>query len=70
MNVEKSKLMVVIKQSNEETLNIRWEVKQLQQIKRFENPGIIITSDGTCDEEINHRVHRANQIYYPVSNAV
>jgi hypothetical protein len=64
INVKKSKVMVITKNKNREPLNITWEEEQFEQVERFEYLGTIVTADGEIDEEINHRVQKANQKCY------
>ena len=42
----------------------------LKQVERFEYLGTIVTAAGKIDEEINHRVQKANQIYYQLANTI
>jgi hypothetical protein len=37
-------------------------------VERFEYLGAVVTADGKIDEEIKHRVQKANQIYYQLAN--
>jgi hypothetical protein len=62
MNVMKSKVMVITKEKNRKHLNITWEEEQVEQVQRFEYLGTVVTADGKTEEEINHRVQKANQI--------
>jgi hypothetical protein len=39
-------------------------------VERFEYFGRIVTADVKIDEEINHRVQKANQIYYQLANKI
>ena len=63
-------LLVITKNKNREPLNITWEEKQLEQVERFEYLETIVTADGKIDEEIHHRVQKANQIYYQLVNTI
>jgi hypothetical protein len=67
---KKSKVMVITKNKNREPLSITWEEEQLEQVERFECLGTIVTEDGKIDEEINHGVQKANQIYYQLPNTI
>jgi hypothetical protein len=42
----------------------------LEQVQRFEYLGTTVTADGKIDEEINHRMHKANEIYYQLVNTI
>ena len=63
INVKKSKVMVITKDKNREE-------EQLEQVERFEYLGTVVTADGKIDEEINHSVQKANQIYYQLANTI
>jgi hypothetical protein len=65
------------RQTDRQTTNIfehtrqpSWEEEQLEQVKRFEYLGTIVTADGKVDEEIEYRVKKANKIYYQLANTI
>jgi hypothetical protein len=70
INVKKSKVTVITKTKNREHLNITWEEEQLEQVERFEYLGTVVIADGKTEEEIKHRVQKANQIYYQLENTI
>jgi hypothetical protein len=50
-------------------LSTTWEEEQFEQVERSEYLGTIVTADGKTDEE-NHRVKKANQMYYQLANTI
>ena len=54
INVEKSKVMVIVRQMEEKCLNTNWEGKELEEVKRFICLDTVITSDRKGDEEVKH----------------
>jgi hypothetical protein len=57
--------MFITKIKDRELLNIAWEEEQLE---RFEFLGPIATADGKIEQEINHRVEKANKVLYQLAN--
>ena len=42
----------------------------MEQVENFEYLGTIINSKGKIDMEINHRINKANQIYYQINQTL
>ena len=69
VNVNKSKVMHVTKEI-QRRIHIEWDGKIMEQVENFEYLGTIINSKGKIDMEINHRINKANQIYYQINQTL
>ncbi|PNF41593.1 hypothetical protein B7P43_G11848, partial [Cryptotermes secundus] len=61
MNVEKSKVMKILKQPTPVTINI--DQKQLENVKFFKYLGSLLTDDGRCTSEIKSRIAMAKAAF-------
>ena len=60
MNVEKSKVMNVSKNGDENELNISLDGRKMEEVNAYRYLGA--ENDGKMNEEVNHRIGEANKL--------
>ena len=62
VNVEKSKVMKVSKNGDQNELNISLDGKRMEEVNAYRYLGVDVTNDGKMNEEVNHRVGEAKKV--------
>lgn len=71
INIDKTKVMHVTKQDNEEEeVDIQIDGKHIQTVQTYEYLGVLINKDGRIDQEIKHRISKGNRTYYQINNTL
>lgn len=70
VNIQKTKVMHVTKQGDEEHNRITLDNQPIEEVRSLEYLGVTITNDGRIDGEIGNRVNKANQVYYSIYNTI
>lgn len=63
INIRKTKIMVVSKESRVPTVKIRLDNKEIDQVHQYTYLGSILTSDSRCSVEIRHRIAMAKRAF-------
>lgn len=70
VNTNKSKIMCINKQDPEGNINIECSGKILEVVNHYEYLGVIISQDGTIEQEIRNRISKATSVYYQINTTL
>ena len=59
INIQKTKTMIISKDTEEQEPNINIHGEKLQQVKHYQYLGHIVTNDGRCETEVKWRIGMA-----------
>ena len=62
MNVEKSKVMKVSKNGDQNELNIHFDGRRMKEVSAYRYLGVDVRNDGKMNEEANHRIGEAKEV--------
>ena len=62
VNVEKSKVMKVSKNGDQNELNISLDGRRMEEVNAYKYLGVDVTNDGKMNEEVNHRTGEAKKV--------
>ena len=62
VNVEKSKVMKVSKDGDQNELHINLDGRRMEEVNAYRYLGVDITNDGKMNEEVNHRIGEAKKV--------
>jgi len=62
VNVEKSKVMKVSKNGEQNEINISLNGRRMEEVNAYRYLGVDIANDGKINEEVNHRIGEANKV--------
>ena len=66
INASKTKTMLISREPNTHEIKLEGEV--LEQVNCYKYLGVMITSNGSLKEEINHRISKATKVYSQLGN--
>ena len=63
INIQKTKTMVISKDTEEQEINISIHGEKLQQVKHYQYLGHMVTNDGRCETEVKRRIGMAKSTF-------